>query len=112
MAAFPTLKQSPKTRVIPISSGRQLDMSTNGTIRGRDLHSATAFDIDLVNILVTDAEKSTLETFYDTNKNLAITWTDAGDSQVYDAVFVAAPQYTWTSHGYWDVRTRLRGHQQ
>lgn len=111
MAAFPTLKQDPSTSIAPIS-GRSLDISTGGTIRGRDLHSETVYDITCVNILVTDAEKGTVETFYDTNKNLEFTWTYAGDSTTYDVVFVIRPQFTWTSHGFWTVTTKMRGTEQ
>ena len=109
MAAYPSvLKQSPETRVTPIV-GKMVDMSTNGTVRGRDLHDATVYDITCVNILVPDADKATLETFYDTNRNLEITWTDKGDSTVYDVIFLSRPLFVWTSHGYWKVTTKLRG---
>jgi len=48
-----------------------------------------------------------LDTFYDTNRLLAVTFTWAGDSTVYTCLFGRSPRITWDNVGLADVEVEL-----
>jgi len=91
MANYPSFTQKIGSKAEP-KSGIQIDIASNGDVRGQILHSADR-KIFYVEHFLSASEKSTLDTFYSTNKALEISFTWAGDSQSYNCIFMDAPRY-------------------
>ena len=108
MASYPSIRQDPSTVISPLPNKR-LDVSDGGTVRGTALHSVTVVDIGLAHVDVSDADKASIEAFYTTNKNIALTFNYDGDSSTYSVVFVAEPTYTWAFPGYWNIDVSFMG---
>ena len=101
MANYPSIEQRVGSKATP-QSGIRLDRASNGDVRTQILYSADRKDFKIVH-LVDSTEKSTLDTFYTTNKALAVTLAWTADGQSYNCVFVEAPDYTPRGNGLWDV---------
>lgn len=104
MAAYPTLdtlRSSAYTRDGGFDSAR----ATNGALKVRRLFSAEKTEFTLDHSL-TSTTKSTLETFYQTNKDLDVTFTWQADGASYTVRFLAPPQYLRLPGG-WQARVRL-----
>jgi len=101
VASYPSIEQRVGSKPTP-QSGIRPDRASNGDIRTQILYSGDRKDFKVVH-QVDATEKSTLDTFYATNKGLAVTLTWAADGQEYNCVFTDAPDYTPRGDGYWDV---------
>lgn len=104
MAAYPTLNTNEVSRMT-VASGHDPRRATNGALKVRRLFSAEKASFALVHDL-TGAQKTTLDSFYTTNKDLDVTYTWPGTGSSYTVRFVGAPQPTWTAWG-WRMQVRL-----
>lgn len=104
MAAYPsllTLRDSTEERDAGVVPAR----ATNGALRVRVMYPADkrAFE---VRHLLTSAERTTLETFYQAERLNDVTYTWPADGAAYTVRFVAAPQYRRTGDR-WEATVRL-----
>lgn len=99
MAAYPSLAFL-EGSAEEYLDGRSVRRATNLAAKARRLAPTDKRRLTLKHML-SDAERTTLETFYGTNKDLAIdvTWNGATLSCVFGA---PARQYQWTEIG-WDT---------
>jgi hypothetical protein len=105
MAAYPTLSTQRSGPGPARSDGQEAVRATNGGLKVRRLYSATKSDFVLDHWL-TSAEKTTLDTFYSTNRDLDVTYTSPEDGAAYTVRFVAPPQYI-RMPGWYQARVRL-----
>lgn len=98
MAAYPTLPHRDSSR-IGVISGHEPVRATNGTLKVRRLQSGDKATFSLDHDL-TSAQKTTLDSFYSTNKDLDVTYTWPGTGASYTVRFVAAPQHIWQPWGF------------
>ena len=103
MANYPSIAQLVGSKATP-QSGIRLDRASNGDVRQQIIYSADRKDFKVVH-QVDATDKSTLDTFYSTNKALAVTLTWTADEQNYNCIFAenGAPDYTPRGNGLWDV---------
>lgn len=102
MAAYPTLNTQETSR-IDVEAGYEPVRATNGSLKVRRMFSADKASFTLDHDL-TSAQKSTLDSFYASNKDLDVTYTWPGTGASYTVRFVAAPQYVWHP---WGFRARV-----
>jgi len=105
MATYPTLPWMRDGTKIDRQGGFEPVRASNGALKVRRLYSGEPHDFDIEHWL-SDAQKSTLESFYGTNKLLDVTLTNPEDGASYTVRFAAAPVYEWHP-GYWRTRVRL-----
>ena len=89
MAAYPFTTFSAGS-VAEQDDGRVLVRATNGALKSRILYSSDKKKFTL-NHRIKSADKTTLDSFYGTNK--AITWTLAFDGGTSTCIFARPPQY-------------------
>lgn len=104
MAAYPTLPYSETSRVT-MTSGHEMKRATNGALKVRRLHNADRA-VFVLDHEITGAQKTTLDSFYATNKDLDVTYTWPATGAAYTVRFVGAPQYVWQVWG-WRAQVRL-----
>ena len=104
MAAYPTLNAQRSSGTVR-GGGQDVQRATNGGLKVRRLYSTEKMDFT-VDHWLTDAQKTTLESFYQTNKDLDVTFTWAEDGAAYTVRFGAPPQYL-RMPGWWQARVRL-----
>jgi hypothetical protein len=104
VAAYPTLPYAESSRMT-VASGHEPKRATNGTLKLRRLHNQDRATFVLAHEL-TDAQKTTLDAFYASNKDIALDYTWPATAATYAVKFTAAPQYVWTVWG-WQVQVRL-----
>lgn len=110
MAAYPSsLPQaagSSEEWVDPI----ELSYSRAGSVKARRLQSAKKRAFVVEHSFLTEAQRSTLESFYDTNRSIALTfaWNDAPGT-TYNVIFSDASGLTFkrVAGNYYDVTVRL-----
>jgi len=105
MAAYPTLNAQRSSSTVR-NGGQDAQRATNGTLKMRRLYSTEKMDFT-VDHWLTDAQKSTLESFYQTNRDLDVSLTWAEDAVTYTVRFAAPPQYL-RMPGWWQARVRLQ----
>ena len=105
MAAYPTFNHQRSGPGPARSDGQEAVRATNGGLKVRRLYSATKSDFTIDHWL-TSAEKTTLDSFYTTNRDLDVTYTSPEDSTAYTVRFVAPPQYI-RMPGWYQARVRL-----
>jgi hypothetical protein len=104
MAAYPTLNAQ-RSSSTARNSGHDAVRATNGALKVRRMFSAEKTDFTIDHWL-TSAEKSTLESFYQANKDLDVAFTWAEDGVTYTVRFASAPQFLGMP-GWWQARVRL-----
>lgn len=105
MAAYPTMSHQRSGPGPARSDGQDAVRATNGGLKVRRLYSATKSDF-IIDHWLTDAQKTTLDSFYTTNRDLDVTYTSPEDSVSYTVRFVSPPQYI-RMPGWWQARVRL-----
>jgi len=88
--------------VIQGKSGKVLLQSANGKMRLRNQYSEER-KTGIIKHYLTDAQLSTLQTFYTANENIAFNFTYAADSTVYVCMFSDAIKAVPKTGGYYDV---------
>jgi len=61
---------------------------------------------------LTDTEKTTVMSFYDTNKNIVFTFTDPNDDETYSLYFISPPpkpKKIESMIGHWEIRLSVAG---
>jgi len=92
MADYPsTLKISKRSTAEP-TSGIITDRGTDGTLRGRVLHS-DKLNFNVIHFHLSSSEVTTLKTFYTTNKALSFNFTWPVDGETYTCIFLDKPQW-------------------
>jgi hypothetical protein len=104
MAAYPSIGLN--ADIEPITQ-RIVDISDAGTIRSADLNNTTVYRIKITHPIITSAEKSTLLTFYTTNKNNSNTITLDGDA--YTTQFESDYEVSNISATWFSARVSLVG---
>lgn len=100
MANYPSFRQLEDSEE-NILSGLVMRRASNGAARGRSMYSGKKRSFVIKHIL-TAAEKSTLETFYDTNIALTFTFVWTGDSVSRTCLFTQdAPKFIPLSGYLW-----------
>ena len=105
MANYPSISQIIGSEATQ-QSGIRIDRASNGDVRGQILYSSDRKNFRVLHY-VNSTDKSTLDTFYSTNKALEITFTWSADSQNYNCIFMDAPKYTPRKAGWFDVEVML-----
>lgn len=95
MAAYPTLPTSVDSEVT-VADGLVADRATNGALKVRSLYTSDKKTFRLIHEIST-SQKSTLDTFYGTNKLLNVDYTSPFDGVTYTVRFRRAPQYKATA---------------
>ncbi|MFA7278905.1 MAG: hypothetical protein WC100_02310 [Sterolibacterium sp.] len=109
METYPTLTKG----VVSSSSTEktlddlQVDRATNGAPRIRALYTAAKKQFTVIHEGAVTADKSTMQTFYGTNRLLSITFVWPADSASYTCYFAAPPQYKPVDGGYWTITNEL-----
>lgn len=106
MAAYPDLPWMLDGTRVEREDGTQAARASNGKLVVRKLSAGEPRNFDLVHWL-TDAQKTTLESFYQANKALDVTLTAKDDGANYTVRFAGAPQYDWRAVNFWVARVRL-----
>jgi len=102
MAAYPTFAQSLSSSFEQIDD-IQVDRASNGTPRIRAMFTRTPRAGRIVHQGLTSAEKSTLDTFYSTNRLLIFTFVWRGDAATYNCYFAGPIAAKLLPGGRWEV---------
>lgn len=86
MASYPSFHQRLEGSVKETLDDLVLDRAMNGALKARAYYSAVKFRFTVRHILTT-AELATLQTFYNTNRLLTVTFTWERDSVAYTCLF-------------------------
>ncbi len=111
MAAYPTIGQGKSSKRVPISANK-IDIASDGTLRARTDFSSNIYQFSIVHETITEAEKDSIESFYDTNASLNFTFTFDADLTVYECVFNNVPLSRWVGENVWLVTTTFTGAKQ
>ena len=106
MADYPTLPTSYGSDPVPVRESRLADRSDDGTLRVRSF-GADKHTVSIEHPWLTTAQKSTLDTFYSTNRLLEFTYTSPTDASVKTCVFLDAPKYKREYGDYWTARVEV-----
>lgn len=110
MASYPTFAISTKGSDQSPVDDLQVDEWPNGSIRARSYYSVGRWKWTLLHGVLSDANKVTLKTFYDTNRlRTDISFLSPWDNVTYNNVmFTAPPKYERLPGGFWNVTVTLR----
>lgn len=108
MASYPVLLQDAKSRRKPVNSIK-VDLAGDGTPRGRVMHSKTVYNFTVTHPLISTIDRDSIQTFYDTNKDLEFTFVWDADGLSYTLMFLGEPDPTWVAAGYWNVTMNAIG---
>lgn len=92
MAAYPSFGHLRSGPGPSRSDGQEIVRASNGALKVRRLYSATKSDFAIDHML-SAAEKTTLDSFYTTNRDLDVSYTSPEDGATYTVRFAAPPQY-------------------
>ena len=109
MPAYPTTPAY-KSTVKPISRTR-FKTTESGKARGNNLAGETLYRITVEHPFITSSQVTTLQTFYDTNKDADNTIT-ANDGRTYDVNFESDFTFNTTNQTYFTAKTTLIGNRQ
>jgi hypothetical protein len=105
MATYPVLPIMRPGSVMARAGGQMPVRATNGMLRVRRMFFSERSDFTLVHWL-SAAQRSTLETFYQANKDLDVDFLWPGDGATYVVRFGAPPQYAPRSD-WFEARVQL-----
>ena len=96
-----------------IRPGTQIDVATDGTLRGRRFYAADLYEFHLVHHAISSTQRDTLLAFYETNKISLIEYTWNEDSAVYEVYFFPdAPRVGLIRGTTYTANVTLMGHAQ
>jgi hypothetical protein len=105
MATYPDLMTAYQSDPEPINS-ISIDRAEDGTARGR-AYGDDKVKIKVVHPRLTSANKSTLVTFYGTNRLLEFTFASKTDGVSYTCIFSKAPRYERHPGSYWTATVEM-----
>lgn len=109
MNTYPSTKYRVDREISPLQDGRIIDIAQSGRVRIRLLFD-DRYTLIIIHEKITETEKSTIETFYQNNDDIAFIFTDLVTSDQYEVFFTAQPQIYRESVGpYWNVISRMIG---
>lgn len=91
MATYPRFSTLADSSCTP-NGGQEASRATNGTLRLRRYWPTTKREFDVRHVL-TDAERATLQTFYEAERDANVSYVSPWDGVTYTVRFVAAPVY-------------------
>jgi hypothetical protein len=100
MTAFPSYKINQDGYSVRPRDGSNETRADSGKLRIRRLYGATRFEISFRLFGMSGSDVTTLQAFYETNKNSEIEWTDPFTSVTYD-VLMTSPPYVTRIEGPW-----------
>jgi hypothetical protein len=105
MASYPDLMTAYGSDPVPIEQ-LEVDRAEDGTARVRSKGTDKA-RFTLVHPRLNSTDKSTLDSFYSTNRLLEITYACKTDSASYTCVFAGPPKYERHPGSYWTATVML-----
>ena len=87
-------------------SGIRIDRASNGDVRSQVLYSSDRWEFTVKHLL-TSSQKTTLDDFYSTNKELEFTFPWDDDGEGYNCIFVDKPRYTLVGPSLYDTTVLL-----
>lgn len=97
MADYPDLPISPRSSA-KANSGLITHRGVDGTLRGQAVHD-DKIDFNIVHEVLTDTERDTLVTFYNSNKDTVFNFTWPIDNVTYSCLFKSRPTFTSIGQG-------------
>jgi len=108
MATYPSITLARSTRFKP-RMGVDWETAVDGTFRGVSLHSVESYDITIDHLYMSNADATTLETFWSSNKY--ITWDIVWRGVTYNCYFTKKP-FIWNVEGdLWSANVTAIGKQ-
>ncbi len=112
MANYPSLPQGRESTWVP-DSGTITDISQSGLIRTRRLYDTSVWTGKIIHHITSEADRTTLKTFYTTNRDLEFTFAYASDPSAeavtYTCRFVDEPMFIWRGSDYWEAHVEMYG---
>lgn len=108
MAAYPSsLPQAASSREEWVDA-LEVSYSRAGGVKARRLQSAKKRVFNVEHRFLTDAQKGTLEAFYDANRSVSLTfaWNDTPGT-TYAVVFASELSFSRDAGNYWSVTVKL-----
>jgi hypothetical protein len=105
MANYPTLPTEAGSDPEPLDQIKA-DRAEDGTARVRSLGS-DKMRFRVVHPLIDSTDKSTLSTFYSTNRLLEVSYTSPSDGSVYTCIFTKPPSYERINRARWTATVML-----
>jgi len=87
--AYPTL--SAQSSTIQALTRNEIQASDGGTIRGQDLNADNYYRIVITHEPILPADVTTLQDYFDANRNTVITTTTLSDQNTYECLLVTEP---------------------
>jgi len=108
--AFPSLTQPPNYPLKEIITDRALKtISEAGYVTTRLKYTKKNISFDVNYLMLSDADKDSLRTFYDTVETVdSFTWTHPYTSVVYTVRFDSVPSFELTDNDKWTCQFLLR----
>ena len=111
MAAYPTLPYC-RGSERAIRSGVEIDLATDGTVRGRRFYAEDLYEFHLVHHAITGTQKDSLLSFWSSNRTALIEYTWDEDSAVYEVYFAAPPRIVFLRGDHYTAEVDLIGQAQ
>lgn len=105
MANYPSFGQDISS-VETILDDLQVEYSSNGTLKRRILYSAPKREFSVVHTL-NIVDRSTLDTFYTTNRLVSFNFTWVATGTSYTCVFKSPPQYSMLGGGFFSATVTI-----
>lgn len=105
MATFPSMIQMYGSGYSS-DEGFRVSRSESGKPKIRSYYTGTVKSF-VMQFYITPAEKTTLESFYTTNKKIPFDFVFAGDGITYSCRFIDAIQYKPSAGDRWDVQVKM-----
>lgn len=107
MADYPSLPVDEGSQ-IQKDGGIRIDVAQNGAVRGRRLYAQTVFRITLVHRYISNSDRTTLLSHYDSHAGQRFNWTSPA-GELYGVQYLDEPAEIQHPTGDWTMTTRLIG---
>ncbi len=106
MAAYPNSTYSPDSSVEAVPN-IELDISADGTIRGRELRTNEVYNVRLIHEALSETDANTIEDFYeaDISRQVEVTWRGV----TYNCRWKGKPVVFYFGGVLWQVESNLVG---
>lgn len=108
METYPDICISHDSERNPVDS-HNIEISSNGEIRGQKLFDASVYEFVIKHPLITDAEVTTLKAFYAANETISFVYVDDSDGASYNLIFEQEPIYQKATYSGWNVTVLAQG---
>ena len=106
--SYPSVPIAYKSTRTPVK-GTKVDMAINGTVRGRNFHTQTTYNFNLVHEYCTSAEMQSIIDCYTSVGASTVNMTWDGDGAVYSVIFTVEPTVQPVYDALYNVTSRLTG---